>query len=88
VPLTTSSHHVGTVPALLVHGSGHTGLNGRTIGPQVVRIAPARQALPWHQALLRGLPGNLLPVIAGNLLGGSVLVGLVDHVICRRPPPS
>lgn len=28
---------------------------------------------------------NLLPVIAGNLVGGSVLVALVYHVIYRRP---
>jgi formate transporter len=28
--------------------------------------------------------GNLLPVIAGNIIGGSVLVGLVYHVIYRR----
>jgi formate transporter len=32
-----------------------------------------------------GLLGNLVPVIAGNLLGGSVLVGLAYHVIYRRP---
>jgi formate/nitrite transporter FocA (FNT family) len=29
--------------------------------------------------------GNLLPVIAGNLLGGSVLVALVYWVTYRRP---
>jgi len=28
---------------------------------------------------------NLVPVIAGNLIGGSVLVALVYHVIYRRP---
>jgi formate/nitrite transporter len=31
-----------------------------------------------------GVAGNLLPVIAGNLVGGSVLVGLTYHVIYRR----
>jgi formate transporter len=31
-----------------------------------------------------GMTGNLLPVIAGNLVGGSVLVGLTYHVIYRR----
>jgi formate/nitrite transporter len=31
-----------------------------------------------------GLAGNLLPVILGNIMGGSVLVGLVYHVIYRR----
>lgn len=33
-----------------------------------------------------GMLGNLLPVIAGNLLGGSVLVGLTYHVIYGRSP--
>ena len=32
-----------------------------------------------------GMLGNLLPVIAGNLVGGSVLVGLAYYVIYRRP---
>jgi len=31
-----------------------------------------------------GLIGNLMPVILGNIMGGSVLVGLVYHVIYRR----
>ncbi|MFN7445502.1 MAG: formate/nitrite transporter family protein [Curvibacter sp.] len=33
-----------------------------------------------------GTLGNLLPVIAGNLLGGSVLVGLSYYLIYRRQP--
>jgi formate transporter len=33
-----------------------------------------------------GFFGNLVPVIAGNIIGGSVLVGLVYHVIYRREP--
>ena len=32
--------------------------------------------------------GNWLPVIAGNLLGGSVLVALTYHVIYRRGPAA
>lgn len=32
-----------------------------------------------------GLAANLVPVIAGNLVGGSVLVALVYHIIYRRP---
>jgi formate/nitrite transporter FocA (FNT family) len=31
-----------------------------------------------------GLWTSLVPVIAGNLVGGSVLVALVYHVIYRR----
>lgn len=37
---------------------------------------------------LWGLTRNLVPVIAGNLVGGSVLVALVYHVIYRRPAKS
>jgi formate/nitrite transporter FocA (FNT family) len=32
--------------------------------------------------------GNLLPVIVGNLLGGTVLVAGVYHVIYKRHPPT
>lgn len=35
-----------------------------------------------------GLARNLVPVIAGNLVGGSVFVALVYHVIYRRPGQS
>ncbi len=35
-----------------------------------------------------GLARNLLPVIAGNLMGGSVLVGLTYHVIYRHGRPK
>jgi formate/nitrite transporter FocA (FNT family) len=31
---------------------------------------------------------NLVPVIAGNIVGGSVLVALVYYVIYRRPAKS
>jgi len=146
--------------ALVVFLSGHPGLNGGAIGQTVVKIAQAKQALPWHEALLRGVLCNVLvcmavwmamagrsvvdkavaivfpisafvaagfehsianmyfmplawllqhsgqvpvdggwvtvggmlanwgPVIAGNLLGGSVLVGLTYHVIYRRGASS
>ena len=33
-----------------------------------------------------GFFSNLVPVILGNIIGGSVLVGLVYHVIYRRVP--
>jgi len=33
-----------------------------------------------------GFFGNLAPVILGNIIGGSVLVGLVYHIIYRRTP--
>ena len=40
--------------------------------------APAG-AITWA-----GFAGNLVPVVLGNVAGGSVLVGLVYHVIYRR----
>ncbi|MDF2462019.1 MAG: formate/nitrite transporter family protein [Ramlibacter sp.] len=141
--------------ALLVFASGHTAMGDGAIGRAVVRIALAKQGLPWWEAFFRGvlcnvlvcmavwmamagrsvtdkaiavifpitafvaagfehsianmylmplamlvqqggaatgqaivtwggMAANLLPVIAGNLLGGSVLVGLTYHVIYRR----
>jgi formate/nitrite transporter len=43
------------------------------------------QAQAGHEADIMGLARNLVPVIAGNLVGGSVLVALVYHVIYVRP---
>ena len=37
-----------------------------------------------HTVTWAGFAANLGPVIAGNLLGGSVLVGLVYHLIYRH----
>ncbi len=145
--------------AVLVYLSGHTGAHGGAVAQQVVKVALAKQALPWQEALFRGvlcnvlvclavwmamagrsvidkavaivppvatfvaagfehsianmyffplammvqasdpalaahpvtwagLGLNLLPVIAGNLLGGSVLVGLTYHLIYRRRAPD
>lgn len=46
-------------------------------------IAAATSAAAWA-----ALGRNLLPVILGNIVGGSVLVGLVYHVIYRRSPKA
>ena len=43
------------------------------------------QAQSGHPADFMGLARNLVPVIAGNLTGGSVLVALVYYVIYVRP---
>jgi formate/nitrite transporter len=43
------------------------------------------QAASAQPVELAGLARNLVPVIAGNLVGGSVLVALVYYVIYRRP---
>jgi formate/nitrite transporter len=45
-------------------------------------VAPQGPMLTWW-----GVATNLAVVIAGNLLGGSVLVGLAYHVIYRRREP-
>jgi formate transporter len=42
-------------------------------------IGATAQTITWA-----GLFSNLIPVIMGNIIGGSVLVGLVYHVIYRR----
>jgi formate transporter len=47
-------------------------------GPEALAATPP---ITWA-----GMLGNLLPVIAGNLLGGSVLVGLSYYLIYRRGP--
>jgi len=47
-------------------------------------LAMLLQAAAGEPAPLAWLWTNLVPVIAGNLLGGSVLVALVYHVISRR----
>lgn len=39
-----------------------------------------------HTVTWAGFLHNLVPVILGNLMGGSVLVGLVYHVIYQRGP--
>lgn len=43
------------------------------------------QAVAGQPVELAGLARNLVPVIAGNLVGGSVLVALVYYVIYRWP---
>ncbi len=49
-------------------------------GPEALTATPP---VTWT-----GMLGNLLPVIAGNLLGGSVLVGLSYYLIYRRKPAA
>lgn len=50
--------------ALLVFASGHAGLNGGAIGQQVVKIAVAKQELPFFTALWRGVLCNVLVCMA------------------------
>jgi len=49
-------------------------------------LAMMLQASAGQAVEVAGLWRNLVPVIAGNLVGGSVLVALVYYVIYRRVP--
>ena len=49
----------------------------------VLPASSAMAGLPW--ITWQDMLANLLPVIAGNILGGSVLVALVYYLIYRRP---
>jgi formate/nitrite transporter len=51
-------------------------------------LAAMLQAAAGEPVHLAWLWTNLVPVIAGNLVGGSVLVALVYYVIYRRPGVS
>ena len=51
-------------------------------------VATLLQAAAGEPAQVSWLWTNLVPVIAGNLAGGSVLVALVYYVIYRRAPSS
>jgi formate transporter len=44
-------------------------------------VAPGAGSVSWS-----GFAGNLVPVILGNIIGGSVLVGLVYHIIYKGAP--
>jgi formate/nitrite transporter len=51
----------------------------------LIPLAMMLQAQAGQAADFAGLARNLVPVIAGNLVGGSVLVALVYYVIYMRP---
>lgn len=50
-----------------------------------IPVAMMLQASTGETVQIASLFRNLVPVIAGNLVGGSVLVALVYYVIYRRP---
>jgi formate/nitrite transporter len=50
------------------------------LNQQAAGVAAGQAAVTWA-----GMGANLALVIAGNLLGGSVLVGLTYHLIYRGP---
>lgn len=50
----------------------------------LIPLGMIAQAAAGQSVELSGLVRNLVPVVAGNLVGGSALVALVYHVIYRR----
>jgi formate transporter len=74
------------VSAFVAAGFEHSIANMYLI-PLAMMLKTSGAALPpGGDAIgVLGLAENLVPVIAGNLVGGSVLVALVYHIIYRRP---
>lgn len=74
------------ISAFVAAGFEHSIANMYLI-PLAMLLKAAGWALPAGGEAIgwAGLARNLVPVIAGNLLGGSVLVALVYYVIYRRP---
>jgi formate/nitrite transporter len=67
------------ISAFVAAGFEHSIANMYFI-PLGMLAQPAGGAIGWS-----GFAGNLVPVIAGNLVGGSVLVALVYYVVYIRP---
>jgi formate/nitrite transporter FocA (FNT family) len=67
------------VAAFVAAGFEHSIANMYLIPLGMMLQAQAGQAVD-----LNGLWHNLVPVIAGNIVGGSVLVALVYHLVYRR----
>lgn len=77
------------ISAFVAAGFEHSIANMYVI-PFAMMLKASGAALPPGSDVISslGLAGNLVPVIAGNLVGGSVLVALVYHIIYRRPGQS
>ena len=58
---------------------------GITAAPIVLRGQRTPISIAGQPVEIAGLFRNLVPVIAGNLVGGSVIVALVYYVIYVRP---
>lgn len=68
------------IAAFVAAGFEHSVANMYIIPLGMMMQADAGQSVDYF-----GLVRNLVPVIAGNIVGGSVLVALVYHVIYVRP---
>lgn len=76
------------ISAFVAAGFEHSIANMYLI-PLAMMLKASGAALPAGGDAIgvAGLAENLVPVIAGNLVGGSVLVALVYHIIYRRSGP-
>jgi formate/nitrite transporter len=74
------------ISAFVAAGFEHSIANMYLI-PLAMMLKASNAALPaaYDAITIAGMMRNLVPVIAGNIIGGSVLVALVYHVIYRRP---
>lgn len=71
------------ISAFVAAGFEHSVANLYLI-PMGMLLPLVDPALPASTVTPGALAGNLVPVIAGNIVGGGVLVALVYHVIYRR----
>lgn len=72
------------ISAFVAAGFEHCIANMYIIPLAMLEIAFGSANIGAESVTWLGFFGNLLPVILGNLVGGSLLVGLVYHVIYRR----
>jgi len=76
------------ISAFVAAGFEHSIANMYLIPLAMMLKASGAALPPGGDAIgVLGLAANLGPVIAGNLIGGSVLVALVYHIIYRRSDP-
>jgi formate transporter len=76
------------VSAFVAAGFEHSVANMYFIPLAMLLQASGSVSEVWPAITLGGFIGNLVPVIIGNLVGGSVLVGLVYWVIYIRGQPT
>ena len=74
------------VTAFVAAGFEHSIANMYLMPLAMLVQAGSGMAAGAQAVTLGGMGANLAAVIAGNLVGGSVLVGLTYHVIYRRKP--
>jgi formate/nitrite transporter len=72
------------ISAFVAAGFEHSVANMYFIPLAMLLETFGTSGLNAHVITWSGFFGNLVPVILGNILGGSVLVGLVYYVIYRR----